>query len=107
MCVDLMLMIKNGNKNAVSGGCGLNGGWIPYGGNSGIYNSAATSAGVVSCGLRLRISVAGLNADFRVVSGHLCHCMSRWWFHGLAARGGTDPVLFISIGWQNSTWGEA
>ena len=49
MCVDLMLMIKNGNSNAIEGGCGLTGGWIPYGGNSGIYNSAATSAGVVSC----------------------------------------------------------
>ncbi|CAF9926730.1 hypothetical protein IMSHALPRED_007026 [Imshaugia aleurites] len=46
MCVDLMLMIKNGNSNAISGGCGLYGGWLPYGGNSGIYNSAATSAGV-------------------------------------------------------------
>ena len=49
MCVDLMLMIKNGNSNAIEGGCGLTGGWLPYGGNSGIHNSAATSAGVVSC----------------------------------------------------------
>lgn len=47
-------MIKNGNSNAVSGGCGTNGGWLPYGGNSGIYNSAATSNSVVSCSLCLR-----------------------------------------------------
>ena len=53
MCVDLMLMIKNGNTNAVSGGCGTNGGWLPYGGNSGIYNSAATRNSVVSHSLCL------------------------------------------------------
>ena len=66
MCVDLMLMIKNGNSNAVSGGCGLSGGWIPYGGKSGIYNSAATSAGVVSISHEHRTIVLAirLNADF-------------------------------------------
>ena len=64
MCMNLMANIKDGNKNAVSGGCGLTGGWIPYGGNSGIWNSAATSAGVVSCSIRLWISVARLNANF-------------------------------------------
>ena len=51
MCVDLMLMIKNGNTNAASRnlyGCGTYGGWLPYGGNSGIYNSAATRNSVVS-----------------------------------------------------------
>ena len=40
-------MIKYGDSNAISGGGGTSGDWLPCGGNSGIYNSAATSAGVV------------------------------------------------------------